>query len=189
MKHKLKENEMKTKNYSEQNEMPNLVEERDVLGQIKPNRMRILKRYKYRLHNAPDLKVTYASLGIRLLAKLIDLMIIVIPLLVLEMFFFNFNYTNNDFNSNRFYLFICILICYNVAFESSVFQATIGKMILKMKVIELFGKRLSVLRSLFRCMTTIISILPMGLGIWYMTTDPKKRTWHDLIAGTYVIKT
>jgi uncharacterized RDD family membrane protein YckC len=48
---------------------------------------------------------------------------------------------------------------------------------------------LSVLQAFYRCITTIISILPMGLGIWYMTTDSKKRTWHDLIAGTYVIKT
>jgi uncharacterized RDD family membrane protein YckC len=61
-------------------------------------------------------------------------------------------------------------------------------MILKLKVIDLYGKRMSVLRSLFRCITTIISILPIGLGIWYITTDPKKRAWHDLIVGTYVIK-
>lgn len=180
---------MKTINHTFQNVMPNIIEERDVLGQIKPNRISLLKRFKYRLHNAPDLNVSYAGFGIRFLAKMIDLMIIVIPLLVLELFYFKFDFTNNDYNSYRFFLFILIVLIYNVAFESSVYQATVGKMIVKIKVIGLFGKRLSVLQAFYRCVTIIISILPMGLGIWYMTTDSKKRTWHDLIAGTYVIKT
>jgi uncharacterized RDD family membrane protein YckC len=181
--------QMKTIDHTFQNLMPNIIEERDVFGQIKPNGIRLLKRYKYRLHNAPDLEVNYASFGIRFLAKFIDLMILLIPFLVFEQLFFKFDFTNFDYNSYRFFLFILIVLIYSVAFESSVYQATIGKMIVKVKVIGLFGKRLSVLQAFYRCITTIISILPMGLGIWYMTTDSKKRTWHDLIAGTYVIKT
>ena len=177
---------MKSKNHIRQISTPFFVEDRDVLGQ--PKGINVLQRFKHKLRNAPDLKVTYAGLGKRTIAKLIDLTIVFIPLLILETFLFKFNHTNNDFNTYRFFIVIFIWIFYNGVFETSVYQATIGKMILKLKVIDLYGKRMSVLRSLFRCITTIISILPIGLGIWYITTDPKKRAWHDLIVGTYVIK-
>jgi uncharacterized RDD family membrane protein YckC len=179
---------MKTKNYPEQNAIPLFIEERDVLGQIKPSGINILKRFKHKSSNAPDLKVIYASLGTRAIAALIDLTIVLSVLLIMETFLFKFNYTNNEFNTYRFFIVIFIWIFYNGSFESSVYQATFGEMIFKLKVVDLYGKKVSVLRSLFRCITTIISILPIGIGIWYLTTDPKKRTWHDLIAGTYVIK-
>jgi uncharacterized RDD family membrane protein YckC len=176
------------KNYPTQNATPLFIEERDILGQTKPSGISVLKRYKHRVKNAPDLKVIYAGLGTRVIATFIDLIIVMGALLILEAFFFKFNYTDNEFNSYRFFIVIFIWIFYNWSFESSVYQATFGEMILKLKVVDLYGKRISVLRSFFRCITTFISILPVGLGIWYMTTDPKKRAWHDLIAGTYVIK-
>jgi len=176
------------KNYPTQNATPLFIEERDILGQTKPSGISVLKRYKHRVKNAPDLKVIYAGLGTRVIATFIDLIIVMGALLILEAFFFKFNYTDNEFNNYRFFIVIFIWIFYNWSFESSVYQATFGEMILKLKVVDLYGKRISVLRSFFRCITTFISILPVGLGIWYMTTDPKKRAWHDLIAGTYVIK-
>lgn len=177
---------MKRKNYPIQNSIPFFIENRDVLGQ--PKGINFLQRFKHKSINTPDLKVKYVGLGKRTIAKLIDLTIIFFPLLILETFLFKFNYMNNDFNTYRFFIVIFIWIFYNGVFEASVYQATIGKMILKLKVIDLFGNRMSVLRSFFRCVTTIISILPIGLGIWYISTDPKKRAWHDLIVGTYVIK-
>jgi len=179
---------MKNKIYSGQNATPVYFEERDVLGQIKPSGITVFKRLKHKFVNAPDLKVIYAGLGPRVFATFIDLMIITGVILILETFLFKFNYTNNDFNTYRFFIVIFLWLFYNGAFESSVYQATIGKMILNLKVIDLYGKRISVSRSLWRCIITIVSILPVGLGIWYITTDPKKRAWHDLIAGTYVIK-
>jgi len=177
---------MKSKNHIRQISTPFFAEDRDVLGQ--PKGINVLQRFKHQVRNAPDLNVIYAGLGKRTVAKLIDLMIVYTPLLILEMIFFKFNYTNTDFNTYRFFLVIITWILYNSVFETSAYQATVGKMILKLKVVDLYGKRISVLRSFFRCITTIISILPIGLGIWYITTDPKKRAWHDLIVGTYVIK-
>jgi len=177
---------MKSKNHIRQISTPFFVEDRDVLGQ--PKGINVLQRFKHKLIHAPDLNVTYAGLGKRTFAKLIDLTIVFIPLLILETFLFKFNYMNKDFNTYRLSIVIFIWIFYNSVFEASVYQATIGKMILKLKVIDLYGNRISVLRSFFRCITTIISILPIGFGIWYITTDRKKRAWHDLIVSTYVIK-
>ncbi len=177
---------MKSNNHIRQISTPFLEQDRDVLGQ--PKGINVLQRFKHKLRNAPDLNVTYAGLGKRTIAKLIDLTIVFIPLLILETLLFKFNRTNNDFNTYRFFIVIITWIFYNSVFETSAYQATIGKMIVGLKVIDLYGKRISLLRSFFRCITVIISILPIGLGIWYITTDPKKRAWHDLISGTYVIK-
>jgi len=134
---------MKSENHIRQISTPFFEEDRDVLGQ--PKGINALHRFKHRIRNSPDLKVTYAGLGKRSIAKLIDLTIVFIPLLILEMIVFNFNYTNKDFNVYRFFIFIMTWIFYNSVFESSVYQATIGKMILKLKVIDLYGKRISVL--------------------------------------------
>lgn len=181
---------MNTKNDTIPNKIPDFVNERDIFGQIKPKGITVMKRFKFKhkFINAPELKVSYAGLGARTIATLIDLTIVLSVLLILETFLFNFNYTNENFNIYRFLIGMFTWIFYNGLFESSVYQATIGKMILKIKVIDLYGKKMSVLRAVFRCISTIISILPIGLGIWYITTDPKKRGWHDLISGCYVIK-
>ena len=175
-------------NYPKQNETPAFIKERDVLGQIKPSGINVLKKIKHRINNAPNLKVVYASFGIRAIATLSDLIIVMGALLILEAVFFKFNFNNYDYNTYRFFIVIFLWLFYNGILESSAFQATLGKMIMKLKVIDLYGKRLNFTTSLLRCITTIISISPFGLGIWYMTTDPKKCTWHDLIAGTFVIK-
>ena len=179
---------MKTINYSGPKIIPDYVKERDVLGQVKSKRTSGFKRFKYKSLNAPDLKVTYAGLGIRSLATFIDLIIVFTLLLIPEMLFFSFNFNELDLNSYRFLIGISLWVFYHATFESSVYQATPGKMALKLKVIDLFGKSISVVRALFRCLSVFISIVPFGLGIWYMTTDSKKRGWHDLIAGSYVIK-
>jgi hypothetical protein len=90
------------KNYPTQNATPLFIEERDILGQTKPSGISVLKRYKHRVKNAPDLKVIYAGLGTRVIATFIDLIIVMGALLILEAFFFKFNYTDNEFNSYRF---------------------------------------------------------------------------------------
>ena len=180
---------MKNKNYTGSSANPIYIADRDILGQIKPSGLTGLKNFRHRIKNAPNLQVDYAGLGLRALATFIDLIIVTGALLILEVLVFKFNFTNNEFNTYRFFIAIFTWLFYNGAFESSVYQATFGEMIFKLKVIGLYGKRISFIRSLWRCISTIISILPVGLGIWFMTTDPKKRTWHDLIAGTYVIKT
>jgi uncharacterized RDD family membrane protein YckC len=168
------------------NPVPDFMVERDVFGQIKNKGMSITKRFKYKLLNIPDLKVTYALLSTRAIATFIDLAIVLCALWVIEMFLFNFAY--KDYNSFRFTVIIITWIFYNGLFESSVSQATIGEMMLKIKVIDLYGKRMSFIRASIRCISTIISILPFGLGVWYITTDSRRQGWHDLIAGSYVIK-
>jgi len=168
--------------------LPDFVKERDVFGQVKSKRTSGFKKFKYKSLNAPDLKVTYAGLGIRSLATFIDLVIVFTLLEIPEIFLFSFNFNDLDFYSYRFFIGFGTWVFYHAVFESSVYQATPGKMVFKLKVIDLFGKRISVVRATFRCLSVFILIVPFGLGIWFISTDRKKRGWHDLIAGSYVIK-
>jgi len=179
---------MKTYNISKSESIPDYLRERDVFGLVKSKRTSMIKRFKYKPLNAPELDVVYAGLGIRTLATFIDLIIIAVLMLIPEIFFFSFNFNEIDFNGYRILMVFAIWIFYHAGFDSSDLQGTPGKKLLKLKMIDLYGKNLSIVRATFRCLTVFISILPIGLGIWYISTDPKKQGWHDLIAGTYVIK-
>ncbi len=148
----------------------------------------MIKRFKYKPANAPELDVVYAGLGIRALAAFIDLIIIAGLMIIPEILFFSFNFNDINFNSFRFLIFMVIWVFYHAGFDSSASQATFGKRLLNLKIIDLFGKRMSIVRAMFRCLTVFISIAPIGLGIWFISTEPKKQGWHDLIAGSYVIK-
>jgi uncharacterized RDD family membrane protein YckC len=179
---------MKTNNDHMPNKTADFVIDRDVFGQVKNMRVSVFKKFKYKPINAPELNVTYANLGARSIATLLDLIIAVSILIVAETFLYSSSLFNMEINMFRVLGGIFIWILYNSVLESSVFQATIGELTLNLKVIDLFGKKLSFLRALTRCIATIVSILPFGYGIWYITTDPKKQSWHDLIAGTFVVK-
>lgn len=179
---------MKTYNFSKSEPLPGYVNEHDVFGLVKSKRTSMIKRFKYKPSNAPELDVTYAGLGIRSLTTFIDLVIISGLMIIPEILFFSFNFNEIDYNGYRFLIFMIIWVVYHAGFDSSASQATIGKRFLNLKIIDLYGKRLSIGRAVFRCLSVFISIAPVGLGIWFISTEPKKQGWHDLIAGSYVIK-
>ncbi len=168
--------------------MPDYVNEHDVFGLVKSKRTSIIQRFKNKPANAPELEVIYAGLGIRTLATFIDLIIIGSLMIIPELFFFSFNFNNVDFNSYRVLVGTGFWLFYHTTFDSSFFRGTPGKRFLNLKVIDLYGTNLSVVRAMFRSLAVFISIVPVGLGIWYISTDPKKQGWHDLIAGSYVVK-
>jgi len=179
---------VKLKYYPKPNQPVDFIEERDIFGQIKPKGVSIIKKAWHKIKNAPDLKVKYAQLGVRIIATFFDLIVVLTVLLIIETFLFKFNYNDKYIMLYRFVIGAFIWIFYNAFFESSGYKATVGKILFHIQVIDMYGKRLSVLRALFRCVSKVISILPLGLGIWYISTNPRKQGWHDLLAGSYVIK-
>ena len=179
---------MKSSNFLKSGSIPDYMRERDVFGLEKSNRTSMLNGFKNELLVAPELDVEFAGLGIRTLATFIDLFIIACLMLIPEIFFFSFKFSDIDYNSFRFLVGITIWIFYHAAFDSSDMHATFGKRLLKLKIVDLNGNRISFIKALFRCLAVFISILAIGLGIWYISTDSKKQGWHDLIAGSFVLK-
>ncbi len=177
---------MKTENKNfTPNDIADFVEQRDVLGLPKSN---LNNRIKHKSVNTPEHNVSYASLGRRFAAKIVDLIVVGAILLFLESVFLKFNFADSNYIIFRVLFAAVIWLGYNTLLESSPFHATVGKMVLKLEVISVNGKEFTVLSALSRSIFVIVSVLPVGLGIWYISTDKKNRAWHDLIAGSLVIK-
>ncbi len=85
-------------------------------------------------------------------------------------------------------LSIIIPVIYYAGMHASKWQATIGKKLLKLKVTDLYGNRISFWRALGRylAMAFLSGIFYIGYIITAFTE--KKQSLHDLIAGTVVIK-
>jgi len=68
-------------------------------------------------------------------------------------------------------------------------RSTPGKMLFSLKIVD--DKTLhpaSLNQLIIRLLSYAVSAVPFGLGIFFAAFNKKKRTWHDLIAGTAVIK-
>ncbi len=80
-------------------------------------------------------------------------------------------------------------LLYYVFLESSAWQGTIGKMALNMKVVDENFARISPVKALVRYVASWLSRVILCLGYLWVIFDSKKQSWHDKIAGTYVINT
>jgi|SRR3989344_3421212 len=76
---------------------------------------------------------------------------------------------------------------YHAVMESSVKQATLGKMALGIVITDLDGNRLSFGRASGRHFGKILSGLILGVGFILIALTSKKQAWHDIIADTLVI--
>ena len=69
-------------------------------------------------------------------------------------------------------------------------QATPGKMVLRLKIVDARGGgKLSAGQCIGRYFAYFLSFLVFGFGFLWIIFDARKQGWHDKLAGTYVIKT
>lgn len=180
---------MKAKNGSILNEISFFVDSSDVFEQIHAKRIEEHKTLKSILFKAPaGLSVKYASFAERIMAFAIDLIIVFALLTVLDMIseaIFSF-YKSNTLQEIA--MTVLILILYSGVSESTKSQATIGKMLLKIKVVDSKGKRLHLVKALLRSAVAMIPILPLSFGIWRMASSTGRHGWHDMLLNCYVIK-
>ncbi len=72
-------------------------------------------------------------------------------------------------------------------FYLTAFGATPGKLLLKLRVVDSYGRELRFRRSVIRLLGYIVSLCSLCLGFFHIIIDPLAQGWHDKIAGTYVI--
>jgi uncharacterized RDD family membrane protein YckC len=77
---------------------------------------------------------------------------------------------------------------YGAFMESSSYQATLGKMILGMKVTDLNGNRISFERATGRHFAKWLSAIILCIGYIMVGLTERKQGLHDLLAGTLVRK-
>jgi len=86
-------------------------------------------------------------------------------------------------------MYIIIIILYECALECSFLQGTFGKMLIGIQVQDSHDDaRITFMRAFVRFLLKIFSILFGGLGILLILFTKKHQGFHDLIAGTVVVK-
>lgn len=83
-------------------------------------------------------------------------------------------------------LFVAFVVCYVIVLTAT--GGTPGKRILGMRVVRVDGSQTGISKALGRELLKPLTILPLGLGWLWMLDEPMARTWHDLAAGTVVVR-
>ncbi len=65
---------------------------------------------------------------------------------------------------------------------------TPGKQLLGVRVIDAYGGRPGLFRTLLRTVSYLLSALPFSLGFLWVGFDRERRALHDWVAGTYVVR-
>lgn len=79
-----------------------------------------------------------------------------------------------------------IAVLFEVCFSGSSLQATPGKLLLGMKIVDLNGRRISYWRSLGRFLGKFLSAI-LWIGIIMIAFTKRRQGLHDKIAGTLVV--
>jgi uncharacterized RDD family membrane protein YckC len=67
--------------------------------------------------------------------------------------------------------------------------ASLGGLVLRLKVVRLDGRRIDLPCALVRTCTTFFSVLCGGIGWLWCVWDKDRQAWHDMLAGTVVVRT
>lgn len=110
----------------------------------------------------------------RILAFIIDLLITVIVSIVLTLF------------GVPYLVIIALLIFYIII--PSVKGQTIGKNLLKIKIISKTGLNVGYGKNILRFIGYVINIFTFGVGFLMCVFREDGRGLHDMIAGTYVVR-
>lgn len=142
-------------------------------------------------NNIDQFNFSYAGMGIRSLAFLLDLVFLGFLIGIIEILLYGEASPAVgllSLNWNLVALYFGVFILYFGWTESSSSQASIGKMIMDLKVVGEDGKRISFFTSMYRYLLTYVSTISLGLGFIPMLNTRKKASWHDRISKSYVVR-
>lgn len=133
----------------------------------------------------------YAGFWIRVWASLLDVVIMTLLLVPLGLAIAPLSpeiQPNQSLNASDILIGVIIPALVTVFFW--VYKsATPGKMMIKARIVDArTGERPSPRQSIIRYFANYLSLIPMGLGYIRIAWDPRKQGWHDLLAGTVVIR-
>lgn len=126
----------------------------------------------------------YAGFWLRLCAFCTDFFILS---MVLFFFLFNLEY----FGQLRFPYPLTLTFILNWLYfaimESSPYQATLGKMAMGIRVVDINFQRLSFARASARWFCKFFSIAICGIGFLLILLTPKQQALHDIMTGSLVV--
>jgi uncharacterized RDD family membrane protein YckC len=85
--------------------------------------------------------------------------------------------------------FILVELAYFTYFHATTAGQSIGNKILGIRVLDAdTGRSLPYARAFARALMSNLSALPCFLGFFWMLWEPRKRTWHDMVANSLVVR-
>lgn len=130
----------------------------------------------------------YAGFWLRMGAVVLDTIILWIPCSLFR-WFFSDAFSAPLFEVLDFFQLTVIWAGYYGLTESSTWQATIGKRLVGLQVIDLNGGRLSFARAVARFLASFLAAIPLGLGLAMIAWTARKQGFHDMIVRCLVIRT
>jgi len=128
--------------------------------------------------------MNYAGFWLRAAAYVIDYVLAIVCLILVFLVFS----VEDETGGLASLLSICTMWIYFTLFESSKWQATPGKRLLKIRVTDLSGSRITIGRAAARNLARILSGLLLGIGYIMAAFTDKKQALHDQMANTLVLK-
>jgi uncharacterized RDD family membrane protein YckC len=86
--------------------------------------------------------------------------------------------------------FILVGLVYFTYFHATIAGQSIGNKIMGIRVLDAdTGRPLPYVRAFTRALMSSLSAIPLFLGYFWMLWDPRRRTWHDIVADSVVVRT
>ena len=136
-------------------------------------------------------KIEYGGFWIRVIASLIDSLLLIAITLPLLLWIYGESYLRGD---HRIAGPADLLLSWVIpAIAVIVFwhyrSATPGKIVTKLKIVDAHsGGAPSTGQLIGRYLGYYISTIPLGLGLLWVAFDERKQGWHDKLAGTVVVR-
>ncbi len=149
--------------------------------------------------NQPPPPLPYAGLQLRIVAFILDAIVIVSFFMLLVAAGGLQTLLRSDFGDvdppeSAYYVwaaFILAFIPLTILYFALLWSwrgQSVGMMAVHIKLTTRDGRRLSFGRALLRTLTWPLSLLPLGLGLLPLIFDRENRALHDLLAGTVVLE-
>jgi uncharacterized RDD family membrane protein YckC len=85
--------------------------------------------------------------------------------------------------------FVLVALVYFTYFHATSAGQSIGNRILGIRVLDAAtGRSLPYARAFVRALVSNLSALALFLGYFWMLWEPRKRTWHDIVADSLVVR-
>lgn len=134
--------------------------------------------------------MTYGGFWIRFLAKFVDNILLQLCGILLRLLIGLFLSPTNDPTPFLIVIWICSVIIgasYTTFFVGK-FGATPGKMACRLRIVMADGSKVTYLRALGRHFAEILSSITLGVGYIMAAFDEEKRSLHDRVCDTRVIR-
>jgi uncharacterized RDD family membrane protein YckC len=127
----------------------------------------------------------YSNFGIRLVASIVDgIVLSAVTGLARQLFGFGLPFGRRVWGNVNF----LVGALYSILLWVNWHGQTVGKKLMKIKVVREDGKPLDYRDAILRYLGYFVSAFVFLFGFFWVIWDEKKQGWHDKIAKTFVVE-